>query len=351
MMINEKKCLLYPYNRSMQGVVKYQDLMKDMKIASLVSPNGWGLVGDRVETLDDVYTVTSDFDMALRESDAVVFMEDGTHILPESVLKKRIEECIAANKEILFARKKVPDFVPENAIVKGKEFAKKIDMSKFNTLFPNDIPIITVAGNFKCADKVEVQLGIRHELLKRGYQVSSIFSIPGGELFGGYSYPSFMGRCDLTEQQKIIEYNHLVRLITSMEKPDAIILGIPGGVLPYSDEIHNDFGIAAFEISNAVNSDFTVFCTLYSENIAGELQAEGEMLKNKYNMEIGAVHVAPYMWDMQDEIGNKSGGAAIELEEEFLYQNITEMDQGQIRNMRRYENIQVVTDMIIEQLS
>lgn len=45
------------------------------------------------------------------------------------------------------------------------------------------------------------------------------------------------------------------------ESLDVIILGVPGGVMPYSSEIPNGFGEPAFIIANAIKLDIAIYST------------------------------------------------------------------------------------------
>ncbi len=335
--MKKKKLLVYPYSRSTEPFIKYHDLIKDYEIQALVSPKGWGIAGDTIDTLDGAFAVTDKFEEELKRCDVVWFVEDGTCTLSQTILDQRMDEAKRAGREMLFFQKE-------------RTLKYQIDAPYLNRMLGNEVPVISVIGNFRDANKMEVQLGLRYEFMKRGYRVSSIFSSSGGELAGGYSFPDFMEDPELSAAQKTVRYNQLVKLISVEENPDVIIIGVPGGVIPYSDELHNDFGIYAFEISNAVASDFTILCSLYSPNLSWALESEKEIIERKFSWEIGAVHVAPYIWDRDDDIGNNNGGMTIEVDDAFLYKKLPDLDQGEIWNLRKYHNIQRLADKIMEEL-
>ncbi len=50
-------------------------------------------------------------------------------------------------------------------------------------------------------------------------------------------------------------------MIEMKESPDVILIGVPGSVLPLSEEFPGDYGITAFEVFSAVKTDAAI-CTL-----------------------------------------------------------------------------------------
>lgn len=91
-----------------------------------------------------------------------------------------------------------------------------------------------------------------------------VISSGAGELFGGHSYPKFMYSKKISETTKIILFNNYIKQIEQNEKPDLIVIGIPGSVFPYNNEINNYFGIQPFMVSRAVQADGVVCCLNFS---------------------------------------------------------------------------------------
>lgn len=338
----------------MEGLIKYQELIDELELESAVIPKGWGGKGELIKSISGKsIVVTDDFDEEIVNCDVVWFVEDSMCSLPEKLLKNKIKKVVDLGKKFIFSRHEpgLSQSYRMNLLQKPNCFEKHIEMKYTNRLIPNDIPVIIVASDFKTPDKAEVEIALRYGFQKKGYKVSSVFSFLGGEYLGGHSFPDFMNDSNKSESDKIILYNHHVRLIISEEKPDIIIIGIPGEVLPYSNIIHNEFGIRTFEITNAVSSDFAVLCTIYRDGLLEELDVEKQMLFQKYGLNVACVHLSPYMWDVQDDMGNQTEGAILETDKKFLYDRIPKLDKTDIWNLREYKNIQIVIQKIIEFLS
>ena len=75
------------------------------------------------------------------------------------------------------------------------------------------------------------------------------------------------------------------------------------------------------------------------------------MLFEKYGLNVECIHLSPYIWDVQDDVGNQTEGAVLETDKKFLYDHVSELDKKDIWNLSEYKNIQIVTNKIIELLS
>lgn len=68
--------MIYPYNRDYSVYVEHQGLLNGYRVSSLVSPFGWGLVGETLKFGNREYVVTDDFSEALSCSSVVWFVND-----------------------------------------------------------------------------------------------------------------------------------------------------------------------------------------------------------------------------------------------------------------------------------
>ena len=69
-------------------------------------------------------------------------------------------------------------------------------------------------------------------LLKENYKVSLISSRQFGNTENIHAFPGFMNGNGLNESEKIICYNQYLKYIEENEKPEVIVVGIPGELLP-----------------------------------------------------------------------------------------------------------------------
>lgn len=80
-----------------------------------------------------------------------------------------------------------------------------------------------------------------------------------------------------------IQYNIAKANVTV--KPDIIILGIPGGIMPINKYLHNYFGEFTYMVCNALKVDIGILCSYYAQNIDSGYVSEIERLcAYRYNI-------------------------------------------------------------------
>ncbi len=134
----------------------------------------------------------------------------------------------------------------------------KIEDIDKRSLFEINVPIVTVLELSDNTCKYNVQCEIQDMLEKKGYKTAFIGSKEYCEFLDEKSFPGFMFNNNISEADKIYYFNSLVKNIEINEKPDIIIIGIPGGTMPFSNTVVNNFGITAFETFQAVRPDFSI---------------------------------------------------------------------------------------------
>ena len=71
------------------------------------------------------------------------------------------------------------------------------------------------------------------------------------KIFDCYQFPTFMFR-NISEREKILAFQGYIRNIEKDEEPDIIIIGVPGGMMPFNEKFPGNFGITLYEVMLAV---------------------------------------------------------------------------------------------------
>lgn len=351
--------MIYPYNKNYEPLLRHRKLLEPNKIISIVCPLGWN-VNNAIFADEDKRSlvVRNDFSNALDECDVVWFVEDANLQLPWSVLNDRIKEVLSKKKQIIYTRyknnfefTKVQQMIPKNLNISPVNQIKinnKIDKRKY--CYDIDIPIICVLGADEYTDKFEVQLALREALLAKGYRVSSVSSRYDSEIVGLHSMPDFMIKKSLSEAEKILKYNHLIKQIEIEEKPEIIIVGLPGGSIPYNKYNFNNFGILHYEVSQALTFDFSVMCLPYFHLFEKACSYIGKDTINRYRINIDAFHVAPVLQD-EIQISNDHLIDFLTLDTKFINTKILSYKNDKVYNLRMKDNVDKLVQMIIKKLS
>lgn len=136
-----------------------------------------------------------------------------------------------------------------------------------------DIPIITISGIGPYVGKFQVGLYLRSSFENAGYKVLYISSRREGKLFGTYIFPEYMYNKNLDFTAKVFEFNGYVNDLIRKEKPDIVIIGVPGEIMELSEKHRMNFGILASVVFNAIKPDVSIL-NMYNMRYTDEFLEE-----------------------------------------------------------------------------
>lgn len=281
------KIAVYPYSPEIDPVLRYiHFLMPQYEIKSLISPKGWGYVNKTIylgkSTSEKSIIVKSSLNDLDKEINCILIPEfestkefksnlidNISNLMPgitkiicdahlnEVNLKKLQEICISSNNACtLNIRNKIKTECDYNLQIQEDD----------ETLENIPAPIIAVAGMGENLDKFHTSLVLRDVFQENGYKISQIGSRSYCEILGFHSFPGFMFNPEIDESKKVILFNRYIKQIYDTEKPDIIIIGVPGTIQGYNSKFTQRFGILHYLVFKAIISDFIVMCTFYETN-------------------------------------------------------------------------------------
>lgn len=166
-----------------------------------------------------------------------------------------LEKCISLNKHLILWDEDVYDLAKKLIEEKGYSYsaciyAVKVDndlykeIKEFHNLPHLKIPVIGITGTSNKQGKITAQLRIKNILQREGYNVSHVSTEPQGILFGADFLFPYGFKCPIEPPEH--EWSRLLRIamrgIQRYNKPDIIITGTQGGLLPRTRAISNEIG-------------------------------------------------------------------------------------------------------------
>jgi len=319
------KLCIYPFARDSFPVIEHMELFSDIfTIDALVSPNGWGLKNTlfeyRNKNLTKFLEVKSsfaeveadfntifvpDFDATERFTDIVI--ENVSAILSkvckviwraritDGQAKKLITACALAGCELDI---KMGAEVPDSSLVLDHDLMD-------GELYEFGVPIVAVVGSWQNTDKFKVSIALRQKLLENGYRVSQIGSRNYCELLGFHSFPGFMFNAEIGEAMKVLCFNRYVKQILVAEKPDILLITMPGAFESYNAKITNGFGILPYLAFKAVTVDFLLFTLFYSYLGNNYFKVISDSCKYKFGCEVDCFHMANTFIDISASLEKK----------------------------------------------
>lgn len=295
---------IYPYDYEMEPYLRYSSMLKSVKPVILLTPNGWASENEQLYGYK-VQTVLSNDDF---QSLDAIWITDSVNNVQDKQIYEIVEEFLRHNKQILLSRHIQKETYDDLVQLVNKYSGKLVNLLQneqyisFNTipakLYDIYTPIIHIAGIGEKTDKFLLQLAVKDYLEKRGYRTTLVSSRDNSMYLDNvYSLPAFMNG-GIPPEYKIILYNHFVKKIEEEEKPEVIIIGVPGEIMPISKVQPGHFGIHAFQIFNAVNPDFLIM-SLYGNEITGKYIKElNQIMKYKFVANIDCFYLSSYAQDV-----------------------------------------------------
>lgn len=296
-----KKLTIYPFDRDFLPVAR-MGKNDEYLFTRFVSPRGWGYEGvdagaiDLGEPLGTL--VSSDFEEALKSSDALLVAQHNKHLEKELILKK-IYAAIDAGKDVvsLFKLNKGEQSdISKKCRDKGVNFfyfnnAENIGVKLSENIVENEIkkigtPVIAVFSITENINKFHTQLELHRYIKENDYKASVVCSRSYGNFLGFHSVPDFLFSATMPEADRIIRFNEFIRKIEQVEQPDVIILGVPGAILPTSRKMHNYFGVIPYYITRAVEPDAAILCGCAGNYSEGYLQMLDNICKYRFSTDV-----------------------------------------------------------------
>ncbi len=300
-----KKVLLFPYNYNCCEILRYKDMLTDYEVIGVLAPPGWGVNGKDAGIVDGGKDIGVDILETIdyrQEFQGVLIVADCANEEIEQAVLIYVEDVIRHNKEVIFATE-VSDKVKKLCSDKPEQITYLTDRQPIIKhrwkLLQINTPIVAIAGLNELTHKFKIQLEVNQYFKKLGYKVSHIGSKQYGRLFGIHSFPEFMFS-DLHETEKIYRFNKYVKDIEKQEQPDIIIVGIPGGMMPYNEKFPGNFGITMFEVMQAIRPDVLVMSCLYENYNAEYFENLATGIHYKFGIDVDAFNISTFQVDINE---------------------------------------------------
>lgn len=363
-MIQKQRLLVYPFDNDFLAAIKHTEFISKYEITKLVSPNGWGFVGKDAGSTgkwkETGIKVEGNFKEALGACDSVLFIDSHLKLDFEKIIYPKILEAIKEKKNILCElkvddklKKELAelasnngiscDFLSDNEVWSSPE---KSEIYNINT------PVIFVLGVSERTNKFEIQLALRKRLIKEGYKVSQVGTKKYCELLGFHSMPNFMYGNSLSEPEKITLFNHYIKKMEKEEKPDVIIIGLPGGTMKFNNKYTCNYGIMSYEISQAVIPDAAICSVLYEEYKPAYFENVCKSLQYKLGFKVDCFNLSNYQSDFVRSESSMQMCYTL-LDSTAIIQkieNLSEVDTP-VYNILEEENADKMCKFILDKLS
>ena len=278
------KWMVYPASRYVSVLARYPEEIPGCEEIQFVALEGWGADVEDFSSVDGGLPtgvqLSNDFDRALDKADAVLFA-DGPIPLPEKYLLGKIAQALDAKKRVVL--EKIPEGLAGKLPLDRVEILQEDDPVSVTKPQMQDpeirtipVPVVFVLGTGPHTNKLEVQTALGKHFRERGYAVSQVASRNLGNFLGYHTVPESLFSQAATTKDRIILLNRYFHKIYLRDKPEVMVIGLPGGIMPVNPIRFDELGEKAYLISQAVTPDAAVLCTYafeFNQEYVKEMQA------------------------------------------------------------------------------
>ena len=145
------------------------------------------------------------------------------------------------------------------------------------------VPIIAIMGIGIRTDKFGTLISAKDKLEKDGYKVLAIGSKEYSELFGMESLPEFMFE-NISVDKKVLRLNYHIYELYHEQRPDVILLEVPGEIMKVSPMSYEGCGELAYIASNALKIDVALLNLYYGEYTDTFIENMEKMMNYRFNI-------------------------------------------------------------------
>ncbi|MCL2054234.1 MAG: TIGR04066 family peptide maturation system protein [Oscillospiraceae bacterium] len=273
----KERLAIYPFSEEAMTLLRHQDKIEGYDITCAIIPKGWKSHFDEEQPIKCLCSEDNFYlENLINNIDAVLLCKFKQ--LNDMSFYERIISAVQSNsKQIIYT--------PELESLVGRIDAdnrvclkppESPSITNNDELFNIDVPVIMVLGVGENCDKLDTQLSIYDYFNKKGYKPKLISSNIISQIMGMSAFPDCIDNHKYTFLQQVKIINTFVKNIELKEKPELIIIGVPGGIMKYSKAVPNGYGYVPFLISNAIAPDVAVlslYCGDYQEEKIKEIKS------------------------------------------------------------------------------
>ncbi|WP_343210151.1 TIGR04066 family peptide maturation system protein [Anaerolentibacter hominis] len=345
-----KNLCVFPLSSDTETLLRYRDALDGYDITSVVSFNEDKQLFDSVREQTGL-VCTSDWKEGIEPADTLLLMDNVNGYKTAKYLEG-MELAEKTNRRILSSRTLKEELkIHSNSFTSLhgiRELRMETSLPKHRQKREIPVPIIAVMGQGENCSKFELQVIVRKQFMKNGYKVTSVCSNELGALFGMYSLPLFLFGNILSFEEKVICFNHYIYNLYEKERPDVIVLGVPGGIMPLGEDQYSHFSELPLIITSAVTIDtgvLTYFAAQYKHNdFLGYL---GRYCLLKYNTPVEIFCPARVKLDYDAE---KQQFVFLHLDEKTIKQTFLKYNDPSVMDLTDKNSVTEHVDQLIQVL-
>lgn len=288
------------------------------------------------------WKVTKDWEKGIEESDTILILPGLNN---EDKYIDLIDYSLSLGKEVFLSKNTVAMDKYEKCYIAENDWFEE----ESEHLYDITVPIITVMSLGEKSEKFDLQLSIGQYFKDQGYHVIQYGSNETSEFFGLKRLPNFMYK-DYTYSRKVKLFNRYIYEETEKYRPDLVIIGCSGGIMPYNKYIHNYFGEIPSVVSKALDIDINLVSLYLTEKGTTDpeyVDALDSFCKENFGCEVNLFTMSNIYANYNRE---KKLQEYMMFDESSVNKSIMEYESKKLFNKNKMENVRELFAIIEEML-
>ena len=302
------KLAVYPFTKSSFPLCEFFPIFQqEYELTDLVSPVGLGLAGHDAGHATNRsnlgITVHSDISKAIDKCDAL--------LVPFGALKNdlafrdafSVMNNAAQQGKTVFCAPRLTHSQYQKLHSAGQSFHYGFQEKPYRAQYATtnrytpSVPVVFVHNLTVEADSLEVTLSLAQRFRRDGFRVSVIGARPEYNFFVFivlyFLLDFFYGNQRLRSiTQGIQAFHHYLRTVEISQKPDVILINIPGAAVSTQQLYYNESGVYLYLMTQIVRPDYAIVCAPYTEFAGDSFQVISNELHAKFGCGIDLVHLS-----------------------------------------------------------
>lgn len=344
------KMLYYPYDNESYP---YFSMIKSEN-TYLISPKGWGYSGKKFTLNGKIYEVFSEFEEKIESADIVWLINSRWELDFEKFIYPKIEQAVIYKKKLIITRNlkkneldKIRNLVPEEQLMIPEYASGDKEDRK---LFPIAATIVFVTELDEYCNLDYTLLIMQTELIKLGYQAIAVLSEKEGMVAGFPVFPDFMNDEEISEQEQIISFNHYIKELENLKRPEIILIGIPGALKNISINCIGNMGLNVFKVSQALLPDYVIVNLMFSKWGECYFNNLSRELFRFFQKEVDIFNVVDKVLDVE-ESENKQGTQYITVSPGFVEEQLVNNSNTNVIHLYDEKKVSIFVQSMVDKLA
>ena len=230
-----------------------------------------------------------------------------------------------------------------------REYKKTKFEDDLKETYTAEIPIIYVIGLSNAINSIKKVIKFRDVMEQNECKIAILSDNPTIQKENDGYYLEMLTNEVVAMKYRIVLMNHFVKSLEVKETYDLIIIAITGGIISYSRQLIDDFGVTVYCAMKAVRADYVIlniFYGKYTKELWGKLEKQIEYILGE---RVDAYNMVNCILEIEKSESKKEF-CMLEISQEMVQKKLKEIGQKKIYSLEELSEYERLAHDVINKL-